>query len=505
MPTLVSHRLVVAAVAVLAFATPVVAADTNVLDPKAIERWADDVFGNALAEHRISGLGIAVTQGDKVLFTKGYGYQDVATRSPVLPDKTQFRIASLTKTFVAAGIVQLHERGKIASLDDPANKYLKRFQFEKNGSQDVTLWDLLTHRAGFGTPNQLDVDPETLKMPVPANILAAYRPGFARPRDSVSVYCNYCWGMLGVIIEDVSGKTLDAYLRDEILRPLGMNMTELQTTPKQNATTITQYAFVNGGPAVATPYPTTTTLTPGAGAIISTPVDMTKWLMANIQEGQGAGKAVLSPKSWKLMHTRHRGNHPETNGFGAAFFIYDYNGEKVMEHYGSLQHRSMEFMLMDQKVGIFVTMAGGGEPGPRQRVLATVSGTVKGRVEQQVSHSGVRALIIDHFLGPLAFQKDAKPDVAKFLGRYRDIPRTPSATQPPEEIIVGASGDGGLIIGGRGVYRLSGPNVFTLDRPLEIEAGFSVNNRYVFALDSVGKVTGMFGHVNAGGYERVAD
>lgn len=68
-----------------------------------------------------------------------------------------------------------------------------------------------------------------------------------------------------------------------------------------------------------------------------------------------------------------------------------------------------------------------------------------------------------------------------------------------------ASEDGGLIIGGRGIYRPSGPNVFTLDRPLEIEASFSVSNRYAFALNSNEKVTDMFGHVNAGGYERLAD
>ena len=65
-------------------------------------------------------------------------------------------------------------------------------------------------------------------------------------------------------------------------------------------------------------------------------------------------------------------------------------------------------------------------------------------------------------------------------------------------------GRGGLIIDGRGVFRPSGPNTFTLDRPLEQEAGFGVNNRYIFATDGSGKVTGMFGHINAGGYEKVA-
>ena len=497
--------LVLPALAPSVARAPQDAVPQDVLDPKAIESWADEVFGKVLAEHRFSGLGFTVTQGDEILFIKGSGYQDWASRTPVMPDRTQFRIASLTKTFVATAVVQLLERGQIASLDDPANKYLKRIQFKQNGGEDITIWDLLTHRAGFGATQPVHVDPYTLTLPVPGEVLAANMPDFARPRDTISVYCNYCWGMLGILTEDVSGKTLPEYLRDHILVPLGMHNTELGLTRTPNATSITQYAFVPDGPAVALPYPTTSPLSPAAGAMLSTPADMSKWLIANIQEGAGAGGAVLSPESWKLMHTRHRGNHAETNGFGAAFFIYDYNGEKVMEHYGSLQHRSMEFMLMDKKVGIFVTMAGGGKPGPRAEIVASAPAAVRGAVKPAVSHSGVRGLILDHFLGPLPYREDLEVDVAKYVSRYRDIPRTPRPTQQPNEVTVAASGDGGLIIGGRGVYRPSGDHVFTLERPLELEAGFSVSNRYVFATDASGKVTGMFGHVNAGGYERLPE
>jgi len=284
-----------------------------------------------------------------------------------------------------------------------------------------------------------------------------------------------------------------------------MNNTEMSVTRTAPPDMITQYAFAPDGPAVALPYPTTTVLTPAAGAINSTTADMTKWLIANIQQGEGRGKTILQPRSWKLMHTRHRGNHPETNGFGMQFFIYDYNGEKLMEQYGSLQHRSMEFFLMDSKVGIFVTMAGGGKPGAQVQIPADAKPTVTGPVEPAISHSGVRALILEHFLGSLPIKKDMKVDLKKYIGRYRDIPRAPNPNnpQPGREVTVADSGDGGLIIDGRGVFRPSGPNAFTLDHPLELEAGFGVSNKYVFATNASGAVTAMFGHVNAGGFERV--
>jgi len=125
-----------------------------------------------------------------------------------------------------------------------------------------------------------------------------------------------------------------------------------------------------------------------------------------------------------------------------------------MEHYGRLQHRSMEFFLMDRKVGTFVTMPGGGQPIPRAQIKAD-GRTIAGVVAPAMSHSGVQALILDHFLGPLPFRKYMNVDLAKYVGRYSDIPRAPELGQQPGGIIVADSGDSGLIIGGRGVYRPS--------------------------------------------------
>jgi hypothetical protein len=219
---------------------------------------------------------------------------------------------------------------------------------------------------------------------------------------------------------------------------------------------------------------------------------MTKWLIAQIEEGRGPGPAILRPETFALMHKRHRGNHPQTSGFGMQFFTYDYQGEPVLEHYGSLQFRSLEIMLMKKKIGIFITMGGGGQPGPNDRVAGASASSlppITGTVENAVSHSGARALILDHFLGPLPIDKTAKVEVSKYTGRYRDI-------ASPTELIVSDSGDGGLVIDGLGVYRPAGPDTFTLDGPLPLESGFRVGNSYVFATDASGAVTRMFAHIN---------
>ncbi len=468
-----------------------------------IQAWADDAFGKALADHRFSGLSFAVTQGNDVVFMKGYGYQDVVAGTPMDPRKTQTRIASLTKTFMSISLAILKERGKIDSLDDPVNKYLKRAQLPKNAGEDITIWDLLTHRGGFANTRTV---PDTIAktFPIPAEVIKASMPDYARPRNTVSVYSNFGSSILGFMAEDISGQALGDFLKQNVWGPLGMPNTDVGLSLDPPPNMITQYAFVPNGPAVKLPYPTITLVTPYAGSVVSTAEDMSKWIMANIHEGAPGtpGAKILKPATWKLMHTRHRGNSAHTSGFGMTFFTYDYNGERVLEHYGSLQHYTLELMCMDSKTGIYVSFAGGGEPGPKVEVPANAPGPkTMGPVKKRMSHTGARALIFDHFLGKLPFDTTMKVDRAQYTGRYRDIPRAPDPSRAPTEITVKDSGDGGLVIDGRGVYRPAGANLFVLDRPIELEAEFSDANMFEFATDAKGMK--LFGHINAGGYEKI--
>jgi len=115
-----------------------------------------------------------------------------------------------------------------------------------------------------------------------------------------------------------------------------------------------------------------------------------------------------------------------------------------------------------------------------------------------------RTLILEHFLGAPYFATDSKADVTKYVGRYREMPKMQdpnwASIKPPNEITVASSGDGGLIIGGQGVYRLSGKDTFTLERAPDFETDRS---RYVFETDAAGRVIRAYQDVNAGGFERL--
>ena len=477
------------------------------LDPAEVENWADDFFNGMLDEHRISAGAIAVTQDDRVLLTKGYGYSDAAEEIPVDAETSQFRIGSLTKTFLATAIAQLVENGEIESLNDNVNKYLTRFQAPTFGGQEITIWDMLTHQGGLARAPVFvpDTGEPRAIAPYSSEYIEKETPDVVREPGTISIYCNPCSATLGFMVEDITGKTLAEYLRENVFSPLGMSHTTLTNAPEPDPNVVTQYAFLPGLPPVELPYPVITPYISYAGDINSTASDMANWLIANIQQGGGPGPTVLSPGTYELLHSRKRGNHPATSGFGMKFFVYGYNGEPMLEHYGSIQYRSLELMMLNRKIGIFVTVAGGGRPNSEiDLAQGDTSGPVAGDiVEEAASHSGMRAAILEHFLGrlPIAADQGQAIDLSKFTGSYFRIPAGQSTEPTGTGVHVEATDDGGLLIGGLGVYRPSGPDTFTLNGRLPLEAGFRESNRYTFVAGSAGSMQ-MFPHINAGGLIR---
>lgn len=480
------------------------------LEPENLERWADQTFGRLLEEHRISALAISVTHGDEIVFKKGYGYHDYATMRPVDPDVSQFRIGSLTKTFFATAIAQLLERGEIASLDDPVNDYLTRIQVENPfGDDEITIRDMVTHQGGMAVRGSrsvfTSVGEERPQPPLSAAALEANLPLVVREPGTFSEYCNACSAVMGFMVEDITGSTLEEYLQDNVYEPLGMTHTTLvNSLGAPSPDVVTQYSFVSGEPPVALRYPSLTPFISYAGDMNSTAGDMARFIRAHALRGQGSTPALMAPESYEIMHRWDRGNHPDASGFGIQFFRYEYNGEPVIEHYGSIRYRSLEIIMLDAQVGVFVTMAGGGAPNPDDVAAADSSREpITGPVLTQASHSGVRALVLEHFLGRLPVDESLEVDVSRYTGLYHRIPADQAEAPGGAGRLVEDSGDGGLVIDGLGPYRPSGPEAFTLDGQLPVEAGFRDSNRYVFARQADGSMR-MFAHINAGGFVRAA-
>lgn len=174
-----------------------------------------------------------IVDGNLVYFGKG-GYADIEKEIPV-DSHTQFRIASMTKSFTAMAILKLRDEGKL-KLDDPVSLYIPVLQNQKltQDSPEITVRDLLTHAAGFpednpwGDRNLNKTDDE---------LIAFIKKGisFSNATGARYEYSNLGFAILGLVIKRVSGISYEDYIATNIWRPLGMREAtwEYATIPAQ--------------------------------------------------------------------------------------------------------------------------------------------------------------------------------------------------------------------------------------------------------------------------------
>ncbi len=274
---------------------PAAAGGPALLTPQSAQAFFDQRIPAYLEQYHIAGATVAAVQDGEVVFTRGYGMADVAGRAPVDPGATLFRIGSLTKLFTWTAVMQLVEAGEL-DLHADVNTYLD-FTLPATYPQPITLWHLMTHTAGFenrnlgyGAGSAADLQP--LSQWLPAHI-----PARVRPPGAVAAYSNYGAALGGYIVARVSGGTYEAYIRQHILQPLGMQHTTVEMIPPAGlAPAIARgytYGVNNGeGKFVATE-PPLFEVGP-AGSMAATAGDMAQFMLAHLGAASN-GARVLAP------------------------------------------------------------------------------------------------------------------------------------------------------------------------------------------------------------------
>ncbi|HEY9285778.1 MAG TPA: serine hydrolase domain-containing protein, partial [Pyrinomonadaceae bacterium] len=195
----------------------------------------EKLFTAWVERRRMPGAVLGVVIDGELAWVKGAGVQDTATKAPVTAD-TVFRIASMTKSFTAMAILKLRDEGKL-SLDDPVERYVPAFAslpYPTKDSPAIAIRHLLTHSEGFPEDNpwgdrQLAQPNETMHAWMRAGIPFSTAPGTAFE------YSNYGFAVLGQIVERASGRPYHVYVREQILRPLGMTAStfEAKEVPRE--------------------------------------------------------------------------------------------------------------------------------------------------------------------------------------------------------------------------------------------------------------------------------
>lgn len=322
-------------------------------DPQELEAFLDNFFAQQMANLHIPGAAFALVKDGKIFFTKGYGYADLEKKVPVAPDKTLFRLASVSKLFAATSVMQLAERGQL-NLHDDVNKYLKHFQLQENYPAPVTFDNLLTHTSGFDerfiglaarNPSEI--------LPL-GDYLAQQMPPRVMPPGKVIAYSNHGIALAGYLVEVISGLPFAQYIDEKVLQPLGMHKSSfLQPLPPALAPDLAVgYEYLHGS---YQPIPSYYINDGPAGALKATATDISHFILAHLQNGRYGNTKILQEKTAIEMHSSHFTHHPRLTGWAYGFSERWQNNLCAIEHGGTDPgFASLLFLLPEQNLGFFV-------------------------------------------------------------------------------------------------------------------------------------------------------
>ena len=343
-----------------------VRAQTPTLTAADIESFLDGVMPLQLAREDIAGAVIAVVKDGKILFAKGYGYSDVAKRTPVSPEATLFRPGSISKLFTWTAVMQLVEQGKL-DLDSDVNRYLD-FKIPDTYPKPITLRNIMTHTSGFEETDKELFLPDVKDLKPLDDYLKTHLPQRIFPPGVTPAYSNYATCVAGYIVQRVSGQPYDDYIESHILKPLGMAHTSFrQPLPDALKPLLSNGYNVASKPAkpfeVVQPWP--------AGSSSVSANDITRFMIAHLQDGQFESVQILRPETAQLMHSRQFENNPRLNGMALGFYEETRNGHRIIGHGGdTICFHSDLHLIPDAGLGFFISYnsAGKGEISPRSAV-----------------------------------------------------------------------------------------------------------------------------------------
>ncbi|QVK21673.1 beta-lactamase family protein [Mycoplasmatota bacterium] len=309
-----------------------------------LERKAREI-DKLLVESNFSG-SVLVEVGDNVILSEGYGMANVEL-SVKNTRETKFRIASITKQFTAAAILQLVEK-KLLNLDDKLSSYIKDYP---NG-ENITIHHLLTHSSGISNLNLEDDFCEILKEDNPLLGLidkVKAQPFEFSPGEKFS-YSASGYLILSYIIETVSNKTYDEYLQENIFDKLSMKDSGYDFYKHIIKNRASGYELENDE-LVNSDF-VDMRIASGGGALYSTVEDLHKWNVSLL------GEKVVNKESLKLMFTNHiQINQYVHYGYGLFLAFGEISGKDRHMNYhsgGGAGFRSINSVYLDDDTKVII-------------------------------------------------------------------------------------------------------------------------------------------------------
>ncbi|MEI9921423.1 MAG: serine hydrolase domain-containing protein [Bacteroidota bacterium] len=277
-----------------------------------------DSLMDILAEKNNAMGSLTISRNGVVVYSRAIGYSYISGNEKLpATNQTRYRIGSISKTFTATLIFQLIEDGKL-SLTTTVDKFFPQLP----NANKITISNLLNQRSGL---HNFTDDPEYLTwMTLPKtkdDMLAIITKGGIdfQPNEKFS-YSNSNYVILGYIIEKVSKQSYSKYLSNKITSKIGLSNTYVGAKIDTKKNESLSYRFLNGWEQAPE---TDMSIPAGAGAIVSTPADLTKFIESLFS------LKLVSSSSLEQMKTM-------TDGYGMGMFQIPFYDKRAYGHNGGI-------------------------------------------------------------------------------------------------------------------------------------------------------------------------
>lgn len=365
-----------------------------------------------MREFNVPGVAIGILDNG-IITTRGLGVTNVEDPLPV-NDHTAFPIASISKTFAATMMMRLAEQGKV-DLKAPVRKYLPDFKVRDEAvSRDVTVWNLLTHTAGWeGQVSGPDRGEDTLR-----NFVATVMPDLMQvaPPAAAWSYNNAGFSVSGRVIEAVTGTSINRAVRDLVFTPLGL--THAGTTAGDFI--VNRFAAGHSNPANAPailqrPFSPSVSVTAGGVGLCIT--DLMNYAKFHLGDGTAPnGERLLSKASLEMMRATQLHKQGTDDDIGIAWHLRNVGPLRVAAHGGTLSGHILLIEIIPEKnfaIGILTNAINGWRliQDVEREILKEYQGATFPK-NYAIAHRGLVETLPN--VEPLSKQ----PDLAQYVGRY---------------------------------------------------------------------------------------
>lgn len=304
-----------------------------------------------MAAKQLRAVSIAIVDDQETVWAQGFGMADPQLKEPATAE-TVYRIGSVSKLFTDIGIMQLVERGEL-NLDAPITDYLPEFRPRNPFGTPITLRQLMSHRSGL------------LREPPVGNYFSPSEPSLASTVSSLNAtelvfapkthtkYSNAAIAVVGYLLEARSRQPFAAYLKREVLGPLGMQHSSFEPEPGIIGNLARAEMWTYDGRTFEAP-----TFQLGmapAGSMYSTVRDLGRFVSVLLARGKNENGPLLKPATLDEMWSPQFPN-PGGREFGLGFVVSALENHRMVGHGGAIYGFATTLnFLPEDKLGVVVT------------------------------------------------------------------------------------------------------------------------------------------------------